>query len=228
MKKTMMIALMLIVGNQGLAQNKQKSSYEESYTQSTQGSAGSITTKARDKGSLKGSPYLNEQFLASQINGVDYMVRYNAADNKMEISENNSIYEYPAKLDQTVIEIPSIKKQYVYKNYRDGKNYHIGFLVVLSDAPTAKLFKAEKISFVPGVVPKTSYDRAYPDEYKRLKDVYYMQLQSGEIDRVPTNAKRFAALFPEKDKAITNFIKENKISLNDEKDLITLFSFIQK
>ncbi|HUH34768.1 MAG TPA: hypothetical protein VL022_02965 [Moheibacter sp.] len=227
MRNVVLLSMLLLI-SKGWGQEKRKSSYEESYTQTSQGTAGSITQKARDKGELKGTPYINENFVASEIEGELYMMRYNAAENKFELLENDVVSEYPAKLDQTVIKIPSIQKQYVYKNYRDGKNYQYGFLVWLNEPSDLKLYKSEKVLFVKGIVPKTSYDRAYPDEYKRIKDVYYFQKGAETIDRIPSSAKKFANLFPDKEKEILSFIKEQKISMSEEKDLIRLFTFIQK
>lgn len=233
MRKFIFINLYLVTSFLALSQEKgskrQKSTYESSYhQQATSGTSGIITQSLRSKGDLKGSPYINEDFLAAQIEGDLYMMRYNAYEDQFEYLDNDVVVTFPAKLGSTIVEIPRLNQKYEYLNYKNGNSYDYGYLAVVYESENLKLFKKEKVIYIEGIAPKTSYDRAYPDEYRRDKDVFYYQINKGEIDRIPSRRKQLTLLFKEKDKEIDNFIKDNKISLSDENDLIKLFEFIDK
>lgn len=232
MKKLILLSLtMLFVSPMAFGQKKKQqrdaSTYDSSYsTQAPNTGAGTYVQKLRNKGELKGSPYLSEDFMSSKVGEETYFMRYNAYLDDFEYLDNDIMAVYPAKLNKTEIEIPVLNKKYAFLNYKDGKNFEYGFLVVVNESENLRLYKRERISFIEGIVPKTSYDRAYPDEYKRVRDVFYYRVGDGEINRVPTKRKQFTSLFKEHESEITDFMKKNKTSLTEEKDLFELFSFI--
>lgn len=234
MKKLIIYMNVFLLGSvfifsQEKGKEREKSTYESSYqNKAVSGTPGMVTQSLRSKGDLKGSPYINEDFISADVDGSTYSMRYNAHEDQFEYLDNDAVVLFPAKLGATVVEIPRLNKKYEYLNYKDGRSYNYGFLVVLYETDNLKLFKKEKVNFIKGVVPKTSYDRAYPDEYRRERDVFYYQINGGEIDRVPTRNRQFTSLFADQSKEIDNYIKNNKISLNDENDLKKLFEFIGK
>lgn len=235
MRKILFISLFLLANTLVFSQEKgnknkrEKSTYESSYQhKATSGTPGMITQSLRSKGDQKGSPYINEDFMAAQVDGNSYLMRYNAHEDQFEYLDNDVVVLFPSKLGSTVIEIPRLNKKYEYLNYKDGNSYNYGFLALIYETENLKLFKKEKINFIEGIVPKTSYDRAYPDEYRRERDTFYCQVNGGEIDRIPNRRKQFTSMFDENEKEIDKFIRDNKLSLNNENDLIKLFEFIGK
>ena len=117
-------------------------------------------------------------------------MRYNAHEDGLNIWTMMRWF-YFLRLGSTVVEIPRLNKKYEYLNYKDGRSYNYGFLVVLYETDNLKLFKKKLISS--RCSSKTSYDRAYPDEYRRERDVFYYQINGGEIDRVPTRNRQFTS-----------------------------------
>ncbi|MFA5619511.1 MAG: hypothetical protein WDA08_04300 [Weeksellaceae bacterium] len=204
--------------------SQDKSTYEEDTRNRSSAPRGMITTKSRDKGELKGSPYLNQHFMSAEIDGQKRDTRYNAFKDEMEFNSQGTTLILTGKLNETAVVFPN--KKYVYVNYKDGKTYVTGYLVELVHGSKSTLYKREKISFIPGVVPKTSYDREIPDEYRRRDDVFLMKSENGEISDFPTNKKRFAKLFGADESKILDFINDSGLSLRNENDLITLFQFI--
>jgi hypothetical protein len=74
----------------------------------------------------------------------------------------------------------------------------------------------------------TSYDLAYGEELTLSKQtIYYVSPVKGLNNNfVVANKKNLIALFPKKN--IEDFIKENKINLNKEEDLIDVFIYLSK
>jgi len=205
------------------------STHEEKYetTSNTIHSGGiSIREKRQGKGELQGSPYMNDSFLPANINGTPYNVRYNAYKDEMEYENNNAKSVYFGVIGETEVIFNGINKKYIYANYRDDKEYFIGYLIELKKVKQFTLYKREKKTFTPGIAPKTSYDRQYPDEYKIVKDEFYFKSNEGEILKIPGNKKKFAQLLGERENDILNYIKEKDISLTDENNLKQLFQYL--
>lgn len=209
---------------------QETSTYEEKYETSSNSKSAdglSIREKRQTKGEQKGSPYMNESFLDATINGTPHKVRYNAHKDEMEYEGNNANpVVYFGVIGETEIIFTSINKKYFYANYKDNKGYALGYLVELKKGNQFSLYKREKKTFTPGIAPKTSYDRKYPDEYRSVKDEFYMKINEGEILKIPGNKKKFATLLGEKGNDALNYIKEKNISLTDENSLKQLFQYL--
>ncbi len=72
------------------------------------------------------------------------------------------------------------------------------------------------------ILGATNYQLDANEEYVFLRETsYYISTLNGRF--VPANKKNFSKLFPKKD--IEQYIKDNKINLNNEKNLMDLFVF---
>ena len=56
--------------------------------------------------------------------------------------------------------------------------------------------------------------------------IYFIGLGNGNIVEMPTKKKELLKMFPNKEKEIEEFLKSNKISFKDEKDLIVLVNYL--
>jgi TRAP-type C4-dicarboxylate transport system substrate-binding protein len=99
------------------------------------------------------------------------------------------------------------------------------FLVVLSENKKHTLFKEERIKFYEKVEAATSYEKDKPAKFERIDDQYYLKL-SDNMTLVPQNKKRFLRLFPNKEKELKEFIKENKLHPKNEEELIKIVEYI--
>ncbi len=74
---------------------------------------------------------------------------------------------------------------------------------------------------------KTGYDAYRPPQFKRLNDKYFIKLYNNDfVVLLPKNKKLFANLYPESKSEVLAFIKEKKVKLNKEQDLLKLINFI--
>lgn len=235
MKKLFLVTIIsnLFIGfsfSQKKESDKRSSTYDESYVHRTpEVSRWTVAEMPRSKGALKGSPYISEDFIATKVEDSIYLMRYNAYADVFEQYETVGGHVVPfAASSGAKFEVPSLKKTYQFLNYKEKNTVKQGYLVLLYESDDLKLYKKEKINFNRGKAPRTSYDRAFPDEFERQRDVFYYQIHQTGIVELPRKKSQFLNLFDERKGEINSFMKENKISLREENDLIRLFRFINQ
>ncbi|TCK67547.1 hypothetical protein DFQ05_1325 [Winogradskyella wandonensis] len=176
----------------------------------------------------QGSPFIQDEFSPVRLNKFKdkvFNARYNAYHQEMHIETSEKTIALDVNDDYTVTFLGSNK---VYKtvDYTDkNSDEKRGFLVVVTETNDYSLYKKEEIIFQDLVPAKTSYDKEKPAKYKRLDDKYYIKL-SNKVSYFSVRKKDIINSFPKNSKAIKSFIKENKISLNEDKDIAKLAGFL--
>lgn len=185
-----------------------------------------------DKGykHVEGSQYIDANYFKIIIpNSTQTEVaKYNAFTDKIEILNGSDVNELmPEK--GVVLSSSDSNKNYIYTDYINKKNESVtGYLDIISDKNSkVLLFKKEQVVLIPEVPAKNPYDAVKPAHFKKMKPEYFIRLkENGGITPLPKNKKEIVKIIPEKEKEINNYIKENKISLSEEKDIIKLTSFL--
>ncbi|MCB0431520.1 MAG: hypothetical protein KDD18_00195 [Mangrovimonas sp.] len=182
-----------------------------------------IDNNEEDK--TEGSRFINDNFLPAKLNDSDdiFFLRYDAFNEVFEISKNEKIYSLNKHIENVTISFLNLNL--VYKAFTvDGTEKY--FVLLNNENQKINLLKKESIIFTEEKLSKTGYDEYRPPKYKRGKDVFFMH-KDGEVIELPTNKKKFAALFPEKEDQILDHIKKAKSSkLNDGESLLELFNYI--
>ncbi|MCQ4036035.1 hypothetical protein [Kaistella montana] len=179
-----------------------------------QGSELLMSRKATKSNTIEGSPYLQKEFLQSQITGYSkkYFLRYNANQDEMEFMQDNEI-QYLNKIENLEIHFPTLNKTYVLTNYIDGKGVAVSqYLVRLTDNPMKyNLYKKENIAVISGINGLNSYQKSQNDYYEKQKDTYVIKYQN-KTYVVPDNVKKLDGelLILSKD-----FTKNNKLKLTE-------------
>lgn len=178
---------------------------------------------------IKGSPYINETFKdvkLKRFGNKTFSGRYDAYLGEMQIKiENDTIALNSSENFELTFPLNNkVYKTSIYTN-KEGVSKR-GFLVVLAETDSMAFLKEEVIILYDKIIATTGYDRDKPAEYKRAKDIYYYRL-GDNISLLPQSRKNFLQLFPEHATELKTFIKKNKISLKEDKDLITLFQFLE-
>lgn len=170
-----------------------------------------------------GARYINENFLPAKLNNSKdtFFLRYDAFNEVFEVKKGENKYSLNKKISDLTI---SFQNGQVYKpyNYEGSLKY---FSLLNDENSKIKLLKKESIIFIEEKESKTGYDEYRPPQYKRKKDsFFYINESLNEPIEIPNNKKKFAELFHDNQKDILDYIKKEKIKLNDENDLIKLFS----
>lgn len=191
------------------------------------GSLFTATDSSAKETEIKGSVYLNNNFLPVQIScfsGKIPPMRYNALKDEMEYQVDDKLY-YMVKIDSCEVLLDN--KRYKYLQYQEVEAIEKRYLLVLHTEDKGKfsLYKKEKMNLITEVKPKSGYDEGRPANYQLEAVKYYLSLQNKTI-AMPRKENDVLALFQEKADRIKVFIKEKEISLRDEKDIIELVKFL--
>lgn len=180
---------------------------------------------------IEGSAYIYENFTPAKISASEndiFYVRYNALRDEFEVKgDNNKAYALNRFRRDIIVELVAFKKSYQIHEYveRNG-NDNFGYFDVLTPSnQNTVLLKKESIKFLKEKYATTTYGTARPARYERATDDFYLKFGEESAQLAPTNKKKFAMLFPGKEKQILDFIKSERIKLKDEKDLIKIINF---
>ncbi|HSQ47172.1 MAG TPA: hypothetical protein VLM44_09665 [Lutibacter sp.] len=186
----------------------------------------SITSFDLRSKQLVGSIYINENFLPAKLSDSqnNYLVRYDAYQDEMEVEKNGNSYHLPKNLNYTV-NFEGINKLYQVYNY-SKKNVTVpGFFVILFAGDKISLLRKEKIKFFEEVKAKTGYDKYKPPTLKRVDDEFYIGYKNSSAIALPSKKKDIISLFGSKAAEIESFVNENKLGFKSEEDLIKMFRF---
>ncbi len=176
---------------------------------------------------VEGSAYVNSAFLPSKVTGLNLVtppMRYNAFKDEIEFLKDEKTY-YLTKSDS--LEVILLGTSYKYLEYQVKEGDERGFLIQLYFNPNEKisLYKKEKVVYVEKAEAVSSYAEDRPARYKKEEDKFYIKV-TDKIIFMPKKKKELLALFPNNGKEIEGFMKTNKISLDDERNLIDLTKFL--
>lgn len=176
-----------------------------------------------------GSMFTSEQYMpakASNNSGTTLLLRYNAYSDFFEMSnpqEQNT--KVLPKQKNVIVTFTQNNESYVYETYKTEKGETVtGYLNIISDNPKVKIFKRERVYLQQGSVPANSYQTAKAPAYKRAADEYYVKVGDGEAIFFD-DKKDYAKLIPGKSKEVLEFIKTNKINVENATDLQKLAEY---
>jgi hypothetical protein len=154
-----------------------------------------------------------------------YLARFNPYFNEMEIRLEN---------DKTV-NLKRIKDLKI-KFLQSGDSYRcLSFInadgnVTLNYFTTqngTKLFKKTDYKFIAAKKAVTGYDSNKKAKYKTSDSYYYKNLKD-DLIKLSSRRKNIANAFPELSEDILLYIKENKVNLKKNKNLVALTNYIYK
>lgn len=179
----------------------------------------------------KGSMYLNEQFMPAKItdNPTPVLLRYNAYSDYFEM---NNPQEQKSQILQKqagkVITFVNNGEEYTFVNYiNKDKEDTNGYLNIITESAKVKIYKKERIFLQPGLIADNSYQTSKPAMYKKAGDEFFIQLGNAKEAAYFSGKKELAKLAPEKSKEILEYIKTNKIDVEEVADLQKLGNYLQ-
>ncbi|APY08744.1 hypothetical protein BWZ20_10700 [Winogradskyella sp. J14-2] len=182
-----------------------------------------------DDANIKGSPYINDEFSIvkiSQVKDSTYYARYNAFTHEMQIQTDTA---KTLALDASVTyEVKFLKSNKTYKSLSYVNRYNITvnrFLVVLLENDKCSLYKEEHIEYHEKEEATTNYGSEKPARYERADDVYFIKINN-ELKPIPTKKKQFLKFFPNKEKELKSYMKDQKLNPKNEVDLIKIIEYL--
>ncbi|NJB72760.1 hypothetical protein GGR42_003251 [Saonia flava] len=185
---------------------------------------------------FQGSPYTSNEFKPAvmfyendKIGEVYY--RYNAYNEEVETKQTTIPGETLKGLrkDKSIsILIDGSKMGFKTFIDRKGKTLN-GYLTSLVENDKYNLYRRIKVTYKEGQKAQNSFVKAVPNKFTQFTEYYYQPNGASRIDEITLNNGKIINLFNGDEKVrVKNFIKENKLNLKKEKDLIKVFEFVNK
>jgi len=183
---------------------------------------------------ILGSPYLTDNFIKSKVYFGeelvgDFYIRYNALNSEIEIKKTNLEEENPKRL----LADRDLRVKYGMRELRfttyitkkdETKN---GFLSIIEDGNNYTLYHRLAVKYSQGKAAANSMVNDIPSRYAHFVEYYY---KKKGVDRIDQLLQKKGSLLKILDKElrqeVSTFLKENKIDLGNEEDLIKTFEYI--
>ncbi|MGQ1908557.1 hypothetical protein ACT3CE_02095 [Marinifilum sp. RC60d5] len=173
-----------------------------------------------------GSPFFTENWETGKViftneQSVDYKLHYNIYTQEFWIkNDKNEI----RKLKQTkdISRITILNSNFKFINYYEDNKPKSSIMESLVDKPVG-LLKMYHCKLIPGDKNVNTYSGPTKSRFSKKTDYYYIENEN--IKLLPTKKKEFLEYFRNDQQKITRYIKQHKLKLKKEKDLIKIFEF---
>lgn len=180
-----------------------------------------------------GTPYLFEEFQLGSIFVYDEETVNNIA---IKYNAYNDVFFIKPSLNSPNTEAQGITKSIDLKIKLGDKFFvalpsmdkrgDLQYYEVLSSGKKGKLLKKNSKLYKERIEATTSLTRDVPATFKD-QTTYYFQHKNGDFSELPTSKKKFIAVFEVDKKKVTAIIKENKLNIKNELDLIKFFKLYE-
>lgn len=177
---------------------------------------------------ISGTPYIKDNFVPAKINDYKktHLVRFNAAQDEMEVKTNGEDISILSKVDKYHISlVDGTGIEYMNLNYNDKETTKNGYFIpVKTNATGVKLFRKQIVRFTVGKVAQTSLEQDVPSKFTPQNDRFFLQgNKTSTLTEIPFSKKLFIKEFNEKD--VKSFLKKQKLDIKEEDDLIKVIEF---
>lgn len=188
----------------------------------------------KNLGETLGSPYSTEKFIKSKVYygddlQGDYYVRYNALNSIIEIKRTNLPEEEAKQLyaDKNV-SIKYLNKEMRFTTYINKKGEtKNGYLSLIHDGKKFKLYHRLAVKYSEGKAAANSMVADIPSRFAHFEEYFYQIVGVDRIDYLKSSKSTILKLVgKEKKDQVKSYFKENNVSMDNEEDLIALFSFL--
>lgn len=185
----------------------------------------------KDTDSYDGTPYNNPSFLIGNVySGIGLLatnvaLRYNAIADEIEIKESLTTPDSQAKVltKSPEIFVKIDQDIFVFVPY-DGGIEGGGYFQVLLEDKKYDLFKKLIKDFRPLKKASTSITRDIPARFIDRPE-YYIVTRSGKFYQLPDKKSKFFKVFSENEQLVRDYVRDNALNLDNEKDLIRLLRY---
>ena len=177
---------------------------------------------------IQGSPYYFANFVSAKIGDTSGLIpiRYNPFLDRVEILDNNSgsVYELPKESNYPKFTFVNTQEKLVLVN---TNNEYSGYFFELVGGKN-RLLRKNITKFKEEIPAPNSLLPSTPAKFETLKPIYFIKTDDNIIKVTKKADDLLNALPSDKKDATKDFIKANKIKLNEELDLIKLVTFLNK
>ena len=177
---------------------------------------------------IQGTPYYYVNFIPARVGDTSGIIpiRYNPFLDTIEIMDNNSgnVYELPKEEAYPKFTFQNTNERLVLVN---TNNEYSGYIFELVGGKN-RLLKKISTKFKDEIPAPNSLVSAIPAKFEVQKPIYFIKTDEKVVKATKKADDLLNALPADKKEATKDFIKTNKIKLNEELDLIKLVTFLNK
>src|SRR5690554_33920 len=177
---------------------------------------------------IKDEAYANPNFIAGNIYQEDELIksgvpmRFNAYADEIEIKKSPSDENYSALVKDPSIFVKMGKDLYVFIPFERSVEKG-GYFNVLYDGKKYDLYKKTTAIFREPKTAQSTYARDTPPSFNKTT-TYYL-VDDGQFLEMPNSKRRIMRMMDGKKAEVNNFIKNNKLDIDKEADLIKVIAF---
>lgn len=184
---------------------------------------------------FSGIPYTSIDFAPTTVyfrdeNMGNIFYRYNAYNEEIEIKESPSADGVRALGRNKAIAIMVNGKPMSFKTFidKDGRTTN-GYLTTLQSSGPYTLYKRVNVKFTEGKKAENSFVKAVPSKFSHFVE-YYMEVEGvDQINEIKLkNSKLVDMVNDDKKEGLKAYLKEKKLNVKNENDLISAFVFLNQ
>ena len=143
-------------------------------------------------GKIKGDRYVNNSFTTGKINQEAYLLRYDLYEDRFEFKKQiNAPEDYVIRDLSVVVHYDTVDYYFLPYYYRSKKKFNVGYLSLIHDLDTAKIYRKNEVTFRPATFSPTTIEIGFPPRF--IKRVLYF-IQKGEETPVQISKKQLKKL----------------------------------
>ncbi len=185
---------------------------------------------------FQGSPYTSNEFQPGELFYKDEKIgdifyRHNALNEEIEIKESKNQQGIRGLNRDKNIIIKVDGKPLRFATFIDkGGNTMNGYLTQLVSGENYDLYRRVHVKFTEGQKSPNSFVKAVPSRFSQFTE-YYVQKKG--VDRIDELQQKKSKLFslaenPEQKQLLKAFLKDNRLDVKNEEDLVRLVMFLDR
>lgn len=183
-----------------------------------------------------GSVYIDDRFVPCKVYYNDEVIgnfyyRHNAFNDEVEIKDTQ-FGEEPESSLATIKELRLVDelddKELALKAYKNKKDVvRNGYLYQLNEGEKYNLFFKNSVKYTEGTNPVNSMVRATPNKFSHFTEYYFMKDGDNLAYHIGGRKSEFLREFEKEQRdSLAVYIKEEKINLKKEEDLMKVFDYL--
>lgn len=133
-------------------------------------------------GKIKGKRYYNENFTAGKINSEKYFLRYDQYEDQFEARSLLEGEEFNVERELSkVVTYDSLEYYFLPYYYKNKKRFNVGYLNLLFDLDTLKIYRKNEVTFRPATFSPTTIEIGFPPRYIHRKLFFIQQNEETPI-----------------------------------------------
>lgn len=178
-----------------------------------------------DYSSIHGIPYYYPQFINAKIGDTKTTapIRYNSFLDTVELVNKENVYQLPRDESSPKFTFETTKEKLVFVKTED---IYSGYFIELTSGKY-RILKKIITKYLPATPAQNSLIAGTEAMFTLQKPLYFLKTDEAFF-KIERNGKEVEKHFPERAKAIAEFIDKNNLKLNEEEDLQKLGNFLNQ